>query len=271
VLQQAGADKQRGAEAKAKVVDRQNGQAGAGASAHVGDPKAASEAKESRPTEEEKDDAHMSVTRLRAKLNKPINLEHGIDANTPLKHALEFLSDRYEITILVDEAGFPSVDVVEGGKSTKLTIVEEHVRLPKMTGVSLDTVLRLLLSQLHATYLVRRDCLEVVPMDKSWAEGWTADARHLASVVSADFQNERLPKALQSLADQTGINVLVDAKIGDKANQVLVTAALSNVPVDTAVRLLADMGDFKAVTIDNVLYVTSKGNAAILLKEQEKR
>src|ERR1700740_1302210 len=117
------------------------------------------------------------------------------------------------------------------------------------------------------------NCLSVLRRSamSSLSPHWTVDGgrRHAASVVSADFQNQRLPAALRSLADDTGINNLVDAKIVEKANQVHVTAAPTNVPVDTAVRRLADMGDFKAVAIDNVLYVTTRTNAATLLKEQQ--
>jgi len=40
-------------------------------------------------------------------LEKPINLDKGIDHNTPLKDALEFLSDRFDVTILVDISAFP--------------------------------------------------------------------------------------------------------------------------------------------------------------------
>jgi tetratricopeptide (TPR) repeat protein len=91
---------------------------------------------------------------MREKLNKTVDLEKGIEANTPLKDALEFLSDRYQITILVDSAAFKSdlsVDAVE----------EQPVKLPKMTGVSLATVLRMITAQINGTFMVRRDFIEI--------------------------------------------------------------------------------------------------------------
>src|SRR5262249_23641567 len=43
---------------------------------------------------------------LAKKLEQPIDLEKGIDKDTPLKDALEFLSDRYDLTILIDTEAF---------------------------------------------------------------------------------------------------------------------------------------------------------------------
>src|SRR5439155_26824057 len=73
------------------------------------------------------------------------------------------------------------------------------------------------------------------------------------------------------LADSTGINVILDARVAEKAGKTPVTATLNGIPLDTAVRLLADMADLKAVAIDNALYVTTKPNAETLQAEQEKR
>jgi hypothetical protein len=46
---------------------------------------------------------------------------------------------------------------------------------------------------------------------------------------------------------------------------------MQHVPLETAVRLLADMADVKAVALENVLYVTTKENADKLLREQRER
>ncbi|MBV9123350.1 MAG: hypothetical protein JO112_08335, partial [Planctomycetes bacterium] len=87
------------------------------------------------------------------KLNQPITLDKPIDPNTPLSDALEFLSDKYDITILIDTEAFKSDGVQD--------ISSQGVKLPRMVGVSLATALRLLLSQVGATYIVRRDYLEI--------------------------------------------------------------------------------------------------------------
>jgi hypothetical protein len=94
------------------------------------------------------------VKELKTKLEKPINLEKGFEPNTQLKDALEFLSDRYDLTILIDTKAFEDdLQVKE--------IETQPVKLPKMIGVSLGTVLRLLLSQVNGTYILRREFVEV--------------------------------------------------------------------------------------------------------------
>jgi hypothetical protein len=94
------------------------------------------------------------IREMKAALNRSIDLEKGIEANTPLKDALEFISDRFGITILIDTQAFKSdlsVDAVE----------DQPVKLPKMTNVSLGTVLRMLTAQINGTWLVRRDYVEI--------------------------------------------------------------------------------------------------------------
>jgi RNA polymerase sigma factor (sigma-70 family) len=204
------------------------------------------------------------ATSLREKLDLPIDLERGLDANTPLRDALEFLSDRYDLTIIVDTLAFKDDDQVED-----IDVVP--MRLPRMRGVPLSTVLAMLMEQINGAFLVRRDYVEVTTRKRGWPEEWTAESRHLVPRVSVRFENRTLDQALQELAHRSGINVLVDGRVAEGARQTPVTAALNNTLVDTAVRLLADMGDLKSVAIDNVLYVTTIANADALQTEQEAR
>ena len=46
---------------------------------------------------------HRPKNKLRKVLTPRINLEKGIEGNTPLKDALDFLSDRYDLTFTMDE------------------------------------------------------------------------------------------------------------------------------------------------------------------------
>src|SRR5205823_6035346 len=88
-------------------------------------------------------------------------IEKAID-NAPLRDVIEFLSDKYEMTILVDTQAFDQ----QGQK----TVEDSPVKLPKMPGVTLSTVLRLLLSQVNGTYLIRRDYIEITTGDRAIAE-----------------------------------------------------------------------------------------------------
>jgi hypothetical protein len=59
------------------------------------------------PSDRSPDEANRLVTtRLQEILNKPVSLDKGIDRNSPLRDAMEFLADRYDMTILLDEVAF---------------------------------------------------------------------------------------------------------------------------------------------------------------------
>lgn len=105
----------------------------------------------------------QAVRQLKAKLNQRVTLEKGFEANTRLTDALDFLSARFDLTILVDEQAF---DADIGVKEVQNT----PVQLPKMVNVTLGTVLRLLLSKIPGTYLIRRDYIEVTTAQRATAE-----------------------------------------------------------------------------------------------------
>src|SRR5262249_38854095 len=99
-----------------------------------------------------------------------------------------------------------------------------------------------------------------------WSEGHKGPYLPL---VHAAYEKAPLAEALKELADSSNFNVVLDECVGDKV-KVPVSARLANVPLDTAVRMLADMADLKPVLMDNTLYVTTRENAELLQKELPK-
>jgi hypothetical protein len=195
------------------------------------------------------------------KLNQPITLERGFDANTPLKDALEHLTDRYHLTFVIDTQAFR-----EEGEGAEIETTP--IKLQKMSNVALGTVLRLLLSQIPpsgGTYLVRNGFIEVIPASHVKA------GRLLQQEVEATFDKRPLEEVLEELSDLTGASVILDSSVGDKAKTVVKAKFKNDVTLETAVRLLADMADLKAVVVGNALYVTTKAKADALRVEEEKR
>jgi hypothetical protein len=120
------------------------------------------EANDPSPAVNERDAAERE---LRRKLDIQITLEKGIDPKTPLSDALEYLSDRYDLTISLDSKAFETGGVPK---------VREHaVQLPRMAGIRLSTALRLLLGQVQLDngmiggYRVNGSTLEIVPIEPS--------------------------------------------------------------------------------------------------------
>jgi hypothetical protein len=147
-------------------------------------------------------------------------------------------------------------------------------RLPKMTGVRLSTVLKKILSrvpsQSGATFVVRPDHIEITTEAALRQELGLPYSAALLPLVTASFDKAPLADALKQISSSTGFNIVLDSAKLEK-NQATVTANLQNVPVDTAVRILAEMADMRAVLLDNVLFVTSKPAAERLQKEDDKR
>jgi hypothetical protein len=195
------------------------------------------------------------------KLSMPIDLEKGIDKDTPLQDALAFLSDRYDLTILIDVQAFKEEPQVKEIENTK-------VRLAKMKGIPLGTVLRLVLDQANSTALVRAGYVQIVPTHRAVREVYKGREGPYSPIVHAAFDKRPLEEVLEELAEQTGVSIVVDGRCEGATEPV--TATLMNVPLDTAVRLLADMAGLRVVPLDNTLYVTSKENAQAMQVEHDR-
>jgi hypothetical protein len=191
----------------------------------------------------------------------------------PLRESLDFLIDTYGVEIRIDTEAFKREGITD--------IENQEVKLKKISNARLDTVLRLLLIPAQATFLVRADHIEVTTLRAAATEVWgsleielredgSSRKRPLMRLVNLTFDQTPLPEALEELAAASGSSVVLDRqRAGDHA-RLKISMSLNNVPVDTAVRLLANQSELKLVMIDSVLLVTTPENAAVLESEQEK-
>jgi hypothetical protein len=124
-------------------------------------------------------------------------------------------------------------------------------------------------------FLIRTDRIEITTLKAARAElgleeNWFARIGLVSEpplvLVWDEFRKVPLEKALAALSDSTGANIVVDARVEEKATA-KVSARLMNVSIDNAVRVLADMAGLSVVRLENVLYVTSPENAARLKKK----
>jgi hypothetical protein len=190
------------------------------------------------------------------------------DPNVPLQEVLDMLAARFDLAFAINEAAFKA----EGVEDVKAAHVAEQ-GIPKMADTRLDTVLRRILARVPAgsgaTYLLRADGIEITTGDRLMQEVWGITyAGPLLPLANASFEKRPLEDALRELADATDFTILVDAQAAEKA-RTPVTARLANVPLDTAVRLLADMADMRSFLVANTLYVTTRTKAAALEKQEK--
>jgi hypothetical protein len=214
---------------------------------------------------------------LPAKLASRVNFEGYNDPRTTLQDALDNLSDKFDVRFEVEEIAFRAT---VGDRSISAEPVAT-APIAKMRDVSLDTLIRKVLARMpappgkEATYMLQGDSILITTADflnvRVWGENYNGP--HFTLVHPA-IEEKRLDEVLKELAEASGHNIVVDKRLGAKA-QVPVSIKMTNAPLDTVVRFLTDMTDLDTVFLDNVIYVTTKENAEAwnkkLQKEQEDR
>jgi hypothetical protein len=202
---------------------------------------------------------------LRHLLDQPVRFAGFEDPKTTLSEALESLAARFNLSFDINEHAFKKADIKE---VHKIEIASPNT-IPAM-NTRLGTALKKVLSHVSpsVTYIIRDDKIEITTMEAIRKE-FFADRPDgpLPPLVAGTFEKVPLQAALRELAHAG--NIVLDIRAA-KEGETAVTADLVNVPLDTAVRMLADMAGLKVVPLDNVLYVTSKDNARLLMEEQEK-
>jgi hypothetical protein len=199
---------------------------------------------------------------------------YGIKIQTTLDRALEDVL--HGVPYIVNELAFGKTGVDKPGDILKTTQVDPF----EINNVSRATILKRLLTRVPstaekgvATYVIRRDSIEITTWEAYQSEFFPhEDIENWQSplpLVCAEFSETPLADALKEIARTGDSNILLDGRIATEA-KTKITADLVAVPVETAVRLLADMAGVKLVRLGNVYYVTSKENARVLQDEEDK-
>ncbi len=214
--------------------------------------------------------AAEKVEDLHTRLTQRVSFPGWEDPKITLQEGLDHLAKLYNLTFDVNEKAFKHEQVLEVLK----TEVASPVPLPAMK-VRLDTLLRKVLARIPAvsgaTFLLRPDCIEITTGDFLRREVWgTADEGPFLPVVHLALDRRPLDEALRELAEQSEYNVVLDTSTAEKG-KTSVSARMYNVPLDTAVRLLAGMAGLRLVQVDNVLYVTTKEGAEALDKDRPRK
>jgi hypothetical protein len=210
------------------------------------------------------------IAALREKLQSPITFTGIDDPEATLADALDYLKHVADITFDVNEPALKCDEVTDPLK------VKLGKPIPPMKNVSLATVLRKVLATVPVpsgvTFVARGEGIEITSGDAYRAEFYPdRPDGPFPPLVSVNVTNKPLEEILKLVSEDAGANILLDAsRVGDKA-AVHVDARLTDVPLDTAVLLLADMAGLESVQVDGVYYVTTKDNAEALRKKLKPR
>src|SRR5262249_5267162 len=111
------------------------------------------------------ENAQRRAMALRKKLQESTKVD--IEVNTSLKDALEFFTDDWNVTFVINTAAFKRLD-------PNLDLEAVTLKKTKFANITRETALRLVLNQIppegSATYLIRKDFVEITTNDAAYAE-----------------------------------------------------------------------------------------------------
>jgi type II secretory pathway component HofQ len=181
-----------------------------------------------------------TAEKIRKALDQTLTLELN---EQPLTQALNQLRDQTKVNFILDRATLEQMGV---------TPDEANVSI-KAQNIRLRAGLRMLLAQFNLGYVILGDSVVITSHEM-------AIYRQMSQRVSLDLEGMPLQMALKGLAKDTATNLVLDPSVA-KEGQTLLTLQLDDVPLETAVRLMAEMGGLKTVRLGNVLFVTTKAKA----------
>jgi len=94
--------------------------------------------------------------------------------------------------------------------------------------------------------------------------------RQLRQRVSLDAEGKLFGDAIKSLMNESGANVVIDPRIAKKLADDKLTLKLDDVPLETAVRLAAEVAGYSVVRMSNVLFITSEARAEKMRPDADK-
>lgn len=179
--------------------------------------------------------------------------------HTPLKDALEFLSDRYDVKVVIDTKAFETIGVPKA--------LERPVTLPRLAGVRLDAVLRMILEQVRGdifsgAYILRKDFVEITTSYHANTVGLrmvrdkqTIKEKLDTPVVILGIPEAPLNDVLRDLVQATGLPF--KSTMAAKWNTRVKLPRLEDVPFATVLHLLASQAGMTVQVMVDAVTVTA--------------
>jgi len=205
-----------------------------------------------KPTAATKSD--LTPAQIRAALNAKITIDFE---STSLNEAIAHLRTKTKIPFTIDAPLLNNLGLNDAGNNPQ---PQGPTFKLQGTKVPVRVALRKMLEAFNLGFAIVGDSVFISTEEQ-------AAMRQFTQRVNVDAQGVALSKVLQRMADETGVNVLIDQRVEKQAERT-VTAQFDDVPVDSAVRLVCEVASLKAMQVDNVLLITSPGHAAKIRKEE---
>lgn len=194
-------------------------------------------------------DAKAKMETPAEKIKKALDKTISIKAkDQPLTQAIAQIREQSKINIYIDRQSLTNF-----GMSDDVPVSVE------LDNVKVRTGLRTLLGQYNLGYAIVGGMLVITTEDM-------AIQRQMQQRVSVNYQDTPLRAALDQLARETAVNLIVD-KDSIKDIKKTVTLQLEDVPLELTMKLIAEMADLNMVRVDNVIIVTDPTRAEKLRAE----
>jgi hypothetical protein len=218
-------------------------------------PGGAEKAKDTKPI--------LGARALYALLEKPIEAK-PFQTNLTLKEALVtfhalFAKEGVNLPFLVDTEAFKE----ENPEAPD--IHDTQVKLPPFPErMPAGQLLHKMLSRIptnNGTYVVRSGVIEITTVDRASLD------RLLHQSISVNFKDRTLAQVYEDLFDLTGVSIIIDPRVKHKLDVKINANFPRALSLKTVLRLLTNMADLSVLTVDEVLYVTSRDNARTFEEE----
>ena len=196
----------------------------------------------------------VAVDKLRQTLDKIITVDFTGQSFT---ETLNHLRDRAGLKVKVDDQALAQLGMhplLNGGGVPE----PAHV---KATNEKAGQVLRKFLSSYQLCYVIIDETILITSED-------TAVMRQMRQRVSIDVADVPFKKAVRELARNHALNLVIDPKVLKQSDSP-VSLQLENTGIETALRLLAEMANLKAVRMGNVMFITSEEKAKKIRDEEQ--
>lgn len=214
---------------------------------------------------------------IATKLYTRVSIDKAFE-NVSLKEVLEFLSDKFGVTILVDGKSLQGGAAVAVALNAEDQVLQAPINVPVMKNVRLATVLKHVADQIDGVYLLYPDHIKIVGAGRAYTltnppvrdyqpdqqddpgtENFNDIVRSIP-LVQANFKEVPLQDALREVELRTNRSIMLATQAGERT-KIAITARFTNVPVETAVATLAESAGLKMARKGNVLLVTTAERA----------
>lgn len=190
-----------------------------------------------------------SAEKIRKTLDHVLLLDYE---GQSIEDAVRHLKEKTQIHFMVDHYALQSAGLPLGEVPMQVSL--------KANGIKIRQALQRMLSPYGLTYVILDEGILVTTEE-------IGVQRQMRQRTPVDVKEVPLHKALRDVARKSGINLVIDPRVLKQA-QAPVSLEVEEATVETAIRLLAELGDLKAVRMGNVLFVTAESRADKIRKEE---